>query len=329
MSEIKYPDIYFTKEYQDLFAPTEFGGEPCQFTYAGIDYRFYKRPIPDTPYFDIVSPYGYSGPVLVEKADEINQLNPTAQADIKLVLSYNFLVGFKEYCTQNNIIAEFARLHPFCNTMRNTQIIPALFGVRNICTYEHDIFYVDLTQSESEIWSGFDKGCKSSIKKAQRLGLETVMNKQFNFINLYSETMQRVGAAPGYIFKPEFYTNLLKIADVISIKGGAAEACLLKYGDYCHYFLSASKGDNSGATNLLLWDAIRWAKYQGCKIFNLGGGLKAGDSLESFKRSFSKLLMPFYTYRKIHNTEVYNKLCEAKGINPDSKGYFPAYRREN
>jgi len=314
MQEMKYPDIFFTEEYQELFKDTEFGGEPCQFTCAGIDYRFYKRPIPNTPYFDIVSPYGYSGPVVVDEFINWGE----------------FLLGFKEHCTQNNIIAEFARLHPFYDTMRNTQSIPALFGTRNTCNYEHDIFYVDLTQSESEIWSGFDKGCKSAVKSC-KYKTWTSWEATWQFVKLYTETMQRKQAKE-YIFSEDFFKSInpmhCQTFGADDNKFNTVSAILvLHYGDYAHYFLSGSH--EKGATNLLLWDAIKWSKSQGCKIFNLGGGLKAGDSLESFKRSFSKLSVPFYTYRKIHDTEVYNKLCEVKGIDPESKGYFPAYRREN
>ena len=63
---MEYPDVGFSSEYQELFKNTAFGGEPYQITSAGIDYRFYKRRINGTPYFDIVSPYGYSGPVDIE-----------------------------------------------------------------------------------------------------------------------------------------------------------------------------------------------------------------------------------------------------------------------
>jgi hypothetical protein len=297
-----YPDIFFTEEYQQLFKDTEFGGIPCQFNYDGIDYRFYKRPIPGTKYFDIVSPYGYSGPVDISGSLYLNSGGIT------------FLNYFYEYCDDNNIIAEFIRLHPFINDKVNAH-------------YEHDIYYIDLTQSESEIWKGFDKGCKSAIKKAERnlwLSLDTEFRLWWE--KMYYITMRK-HSADNYQFNHAFWVKLFQTCSpkLFGIHDGEnmlSASIILKHEDYCHYFLAAG-----GNQNYLLSEAIKWAKDQGCKIFNLGGGLKAGDSLESFKKSFTKTSKPFFTYRKIHNVEVYNKLCQEKGIDPNSEGYFPNYRR--
>lgn len=292
-----YPDIGFTDEYQQLFKDTEFGGIPEQFTCAGIDYRFYKRPIPGTPYFDIVSPYGYSGNLLID--DQYPYVT-------------DYFVEFNFYCFGNNIVTEFARLHPFINHRIEN---------KDYLHYEHDIYYIDLTQSEEDIWKGFDKGCKSAIKQ---------QSKNY-WLNFYGEDLNGwypyFEKSPNYKFGKPFLSKVLELpnSNLITVKNPIetiSGAIFLTYGDYCHYFLAAG-----GNQNYLLWEAIKRAKSQGCKIFNLGGGLKVGDSLESFKKSFTKTSKPFYTYRKIHNVEVYNKLCEAKGIDPNTEGYFPAYRR--
>ncbi len=300
------PDIFFTPEYQDLFAQTEFGGEPCQ--YAG--YLFYKRRIEGTSYFDIVSPYGYSGHTQ-ESAKNLD--------------------SFHIWCLQENIIAEFARLHPF---IENHKCLESDF-----LKYEHEIYYVDLTQSEDDIWKGFDKGCKSAIKKAQKDYLAEIrisnLSELMYWYTLYTDTMRRIQASDSYFFTRAwsvkmFYLFNDNIAVGVCFDDEAeriSQSILLRYGDYCHYFLSGSKERSQGASNLVLWKAIKWAKTQGCKVFNLGGGLKAGDSLESFKRSFTKTSKPFFTYRKIHNQEVYNQLCRDKGVQPNSDGFFPAYRR--
>lgn len=300
--EMPYPDIFFTAEYQDLFQDTAFGGEPYQFTCAGIDYRFYKRPIEGTPYFDIVSPYGYSGPIEIENA------NWDA-----------FLEAFSEYCEGCNIIAEFARLNPFQNQQLHWQ---SLNGNRiNVAydrltcgkpyVYEHEIYYIDLTQSEKEIWKGFDKGCKSAIKKNVELACPT------QFKRLYERTMDRLCADKAYYFTPRFWDRLDKMSLTITVPGAIAVLLLKK--PYAHYFLSANEFD--GNVNRLIWEAILTCKSAGYEIYNIGGGLKPGDSLEHFKKSFTKLCKPFFTYRKVHNQAIYDKLSQ--GLETD---YFPAYR---
>jgi hypothetical protein len=337
-TDMKYPDIFFTEEYQNLFKDTEFGGEPCQFTSSGIDYRFYKRHIEGTHYYDIYSPYGMSGPIAV--GEFINW--------------GHFILAFTDYCTKENIIAEFARLHPFLSgSLRYIEEFQSFFDFRiNIylsrgcgysqelvddlfsqipdgfpntlsrcCHYEHDIFYVDLAQSEEQIWKGFDKGCKSAVKKQQSKLWLLFDNGDLSEWYPYFEN------SPNYQFGKQWLVKLLNDphAQLITVRNSVqtlSGAVLLTYGDYCHYFLAAG-----GNQNYLLWQSIKWAKSQGCKIFNLGGGLKDGDSLESFKKSFTKTSKPFYTYRKIHDQIVYDDLCKAKGIDPNSNGFFPSYRR--
>mgnify|MGYP001607389084 CR=1 FL=1 len=306
---MEYPDIFFTPEYQELFKDTAFGGEPRCFRSAGIEYRFYARPIEETGYFDIVSPYGYSGPIDIDGQPDWDK----------------FLSSFHSYCQGEYIIAEFARLHPF---LQNHLYLEAGRVVKS-----GEVVYIDLTQSEEDIWRGFDKGCKSAIKKALKSEgrlMPPIKGCLIAFPELYCSTMKRNNAHNAYLFSDDFFRasdNLVHTIGALSLGGNLIAAnLLLRYGDYCHYWLAGGQPRN-GVGNLLLWEAIKWAKKQGCKIFNLGGGLTEGDNLSSFKRSFSKTTMPFFTYRKIHNPEIYNQLCQAKGIYPTSEGYFPAYRR--
>ncbi len=310
---MNYPDIGFTPEYQELFRNTAFGGAAKCFQAAGIEYRFYRRPILNTEYFDTTSMYGYSGPVAIE-----NNANWAA-----------FLEAFHRYCVDTNIIAEFARLHPYIENH-------LALGKKDVW-YEHNVVYIDLTQSESEIWKGFDKGCRSTVKWGENhTGMVTIGTVYGEWwCPLYMQTMKRRGATDSYQFTPDFFADAsrllgenIKLFQAWDHDVVVAAILILGYGDFAHYFLSASD-ENLGKnrTNSVLCTAIRWAKSRGCKIFNLGGGLKAGDSLESFKCSFSHTTKPFYTYRKIHDQEVYNKLCQDKGINPQSDGWFPAYRR--
>ena len=53
-----------------------------------------------------------------------------------------------------------------------------------------------------------------------------------------------------------------------------AAALFLHDGDVVHYFLGGSDSDYLALrpNNLLLYQAICWAKRQGYRLFNLGGG---------------------------------------------------------
>ena len=323
---MNYPDIGFTPEYQELFKDTAFGGEMCHFNHGDIDYRYYKRPIPGTPYFDVVSPYGYSGPVQVAES-----------ADWPW-----FLANLHSYFYNAGIIAEFARLHPWERQPmqwqdfegQQVEVLYDKITHGPPYHYEHDVWYIDLTQTEEQIWAGLDKGCRGAIKKAERIGVKVGLGDWDSddvicFDLLYLQTMTRANAHTQYAVLGHLFNDLKPVMwKAIYQHKMIAGILLWVHGNYAHYYLSCSNGQfrSSGASNLILWEAIKWAKSQGCKVFNLGGGLSAGDSLESFKRSFTKTSKPFFTYRKIHNPEVYDDLCKAKGIDPQSEGFFPRYR---
>jgi len=307
---LKYPDIGFTPEYQDLFADTAFGGEPCHFEAAGIDYRFYKRPIPGTDHCDITSVYGYGGIVALSE-------------DAKPISFYD---QFHLWCREYGVVSEFVRIHPFYQ-FHNAMMILHFATGNNCYQRSGEIAYIDLTQTEDEIWKGFDKGCRSAIKKAEKMSPVSVGPMiGDSFPVWYHRTMDRLNASDAYYFTSRFW-GILKSMETYHIKTLTAAALFFFHGDFATYFLSASDKSQPGAMNLILWTAIKEAKRRGCRIFNLGGGLHDGDSLSSFKRSFTPTTKPFYTYRRIHNPKVYEELCRAKGIEADSVGFFPAYRR--
>ena len=203
---MNYPDIFFTQEYQELFKKTAFGGEPCHFAYAGIDYRFYKRAIEGTPYFDIVSPYGYSGPVAVESGRNWVE----------------FLSGFHSHCLSQNIIAEFARLHPFIGN-------DAPFSPY----YEREIYYIGLNDSDGAIWHHFDKGCKSAIGKAQRefekgeYAIEFENRIADEFPPRYWAQMEKNQAAHSYYFASEFFKKAEKLLAGHIVTFSASESSAL------------------------------------------------------------------------------------------------------
>ncbi len=305
-----YPDVFFTPEYQEIFKDTAFGGNSVGFNSSGIDYRFYSRTI--GRYKDIVSPYGYSGAIEVEKHANWNE----------------FAKEFCKYCNSEGIIVEFSRLHPFIGQLEGT------FAKG----YEHDVSYIDLSDSLESIRHNYDKGCKSAIKKAIISGVFIIFTDSIpkDFCSLYTETMKRLGADESYCFNQDFFDRLnyllqghFLVANVVWNQRVISSAIILHYGNYAHYFLAGNNAEfrQLGGNNLLIDCSVKAMKDMGCKIFSLGGGLKKNDSLSSFKKSFTPLSKPFYTYRKVHNQEVYNQLCQAKGIDPNSEGYFPAYRR--
>ena len=278
--------------YPDIFFTPEYARLFEDTAFGGVLESRFIRQIPNSQYVDASMPYGYTA--------------------------------------INEPVCEFARLHPFLEHDCDPRY------VRQV----GEVIYIDLT--ESEIWNGYDKGCKSSIKKAQRSGVIISTTQRLEDIeavhDLYTQTMQRNEAAESYMFSFSFfYTAMNLLRNHIEMFTAEYEgkiiagALILHYGDFVHYFLGGSDAIYLSlcSNNLILDTAIKWAKEKGYKIFNLGGGLGGSDDkLLSFKRSFSRKTKPFNVYCKINDLNRYNEVCRQSGIDPESSGYFPAYRRK-
>jgi hypothetical protein len=337
-------DAFFVPEYSIPFERV-MGGKVQLFFFGDsanyVAYPFFLRRINDLTffqsspldhgqdYFDIVSPYGYSGPLACVS-------EPNCQRD----LWRGYLDTFHEYCQEAHIVCEFARLNPFLENEH--YLLEMTNGVRAT----GQITYVDLTLSWEDVWRGLNRGNRSNINKARRSGIQVERcddsSHRQQFHDLYVATMRRNEADDWYYFPPDFFADSFRLLDgEISLFHASyqgkiiAAASFLHYGDTVHYFLGGSDGNYLALrpNNLLMYEAICWAKKKGYRFFNLGGGYKQDDSLTRFKAAFSKSSVPFYTYRTIHCPDVYQELCRQYtayrlkvGREVEDTDYFPKYR---
>jgi len=332
-------DIFFTPEYAKIFENSRgatgeaFGGQAALFFFGEngnfILHPFLKRAVDASgEWFDIASPYGYSGPLAYIS-------DPGLEGEIWK----GFLEEFRSYCNREKIVSEFVRLHPY---LKNHLPLEKYSHNDLEIKRRQEVVYIDLKQNEAAIKKGMDKGNKSSLAKARRSGIEITRSKAKDeieaYCRLYLETMKRNNAGQAYFFSLSFFNDLFNLmGDSIELFCArynnriiAASAFIFK-GDFCHYFLSGSDSEFLGLcpNNLLIYEAISWAKGMGFKLLNLGGGNRLGDRLFSFKSSFSNNHAPFYTYSRIHQEDIYEMLSNdrRRTIAGDlKKDYFPAYR---
>jgi Acetyltransferase (GNAT) domain len=279
--------------------------------------------------YDAVSPYGYPGILL----------NDEAQADSTFVLqSIEMLVTTFKAC---KICSAFIRLHPILNA-EIQQIIGGTELVKNGTTV-----FIDLTLS--------DDAQRRQIKSSRRTRINQCRKRQFFanilpfsqehipiFMDIYKDTMDRIGAGQSYYFDRSYYESLTQLSPHIFICIVEFEQnpiCVGLITECCgivQYHLCGTKNEFLPFTpNTLMIDEIRhWATQRGYRTFHLGGGLGGQqDSLFEFKASFSKQICDFYTLRLIADVEVYNNLTEIRSrqFNVDPKmllssDFFPAYR---
>lgn len=321
-------DIYYSQEYVNLFADVE-DGVPEAVYYENengkVFYPFIKRKIDiKEGYFDIITPYGYGGPVLEGKHSVIKP----------------FYHQFTEYCLRNNIITETVRLHPL---LKNDEYMKDVMTV----DYIRKTTAVDLTPSLEEIRKNYTSSNKRNIKKANREGVTIyISNYQDDieiFMDLYYETMDRNNALSYYYFDKSFFyrqmeETLLSKSYLLFAKYDEkiiAGVILLIGKEYAHYHLGASKTDYLFLRpNNLLYDAmVEFSKSLGLKTLHLGGGYQENDNLFKFKTSFTNNKhFHYYLGKHILNDKIYHELSQMVMNNlscNDECNFFPAYRRKN
>lgn len=318
-------DIYFTSQYYNM-EQTNRGGKSKLFVYEDQSgniglYPFLMREI-DCPaiegvYFDIETAYGYGGPLVrEEKADFVKE----------------FENEFLRYCNETGIIAEFVRFHPL---MKNERIFQ-----NNIQTlHNRNTVWINLENDLEDIWMhDISTKNRNTIRKCIKEGLQVRKGQDYSrFAELYTQTMEKVGAQKFYYFGRPYFEYMEKSKDYLLFEvywnnSIIASAIFMEYGNYFHYHLAGSDKNNLklAPNNILLWEAIKYAKGHGFKRMHLGGGLtdSTEDSLFRFKQRFSSNTADFYIGKRIHNKEIYDKLIHRWEIEHNKKANILLQYRE-
>lgn len=275
-------------------------------------------------YYDLTTPYGYGGPLLVSNTE--NENKEEINESLKI-----FFKEYKDYALKNNYVSEFIRFHP---VFQNWELFNKIFDIDHL----NDVVVINLEEDLEKIWQNIKKGHKYNIKKSEKEGCKVkVINKPNeknieDFIKIYYQTMDKNQASKKYYFPEKFIKDHFKLLNAVLIEteyknkiiGSSIFICGNKI---IHYFLSGASEEFKGLypSNLTLWEAIKWAKENNFKILHLGGGRGKNDSLFEFKKGFSDLLRPFKAGKIIFNNDIYNELCKTNSQTTD--GYFPKYRK--
>lgn len=305
--------------YKDSRAELVIYGNMDKFVY----YPYFKRSLSalhlnskcsnfDT-YHDVISSWYYGGPISNDSSDE------------KMMKS--FLREYRSHCCDSNVVSEFIRFDPLVGDIRYLKDL-----VRQDLYTE--TVYVDLQKTDEEIWSDFEGRNRTSIRKAQKNGIEIVKDESETniktFTKIYQSEMKRKKASSRFWFESDFFLKMKnKLGDKFNlflikykeefIGGGI---CLRQAG-VAHDFLAASysKYWKYQPNNLLLYEQIKWCQQHGDRIYDLQGGR---PDVFNFKAAFSKNRGRFTTASIIYNQQIYDELVKASPITTD--GFFPLYR---
>lgn len=323
-------DIYFDKNYGKLYEKAENGVADfyeLKTKNGTIINQFIKREVPQKidgkKYYDITTPYGYGGPIIVETIN-------------KNALLEEYEHSFKNYCHKNKIISEFIRFHPILKNYQDfREIYNSEFNRYTLATNIKD--YDDPIKSE------FSKHCRKTIKQILKNGvtfrmIEAPTRKDLDvFIDIYYQNMKRKNAEDYYFFDYEYFDNIYNnFRDNIIIAQSIFENKVIAAGLYfrtdslIHAHLSGTRTDylDLSPAYILKYGTVKWAKEKGISYIHYGGGTDTSEenSLYQFKSKFAKnTKFEFWIGKKIWDNRIYEMACKKANIS-SSINYFPAYR---
>jgi hypothetical protein len=333
-------DVYHLPEYVAFSARHE-GGDPIA-VFAEGDAGWLLIPLvirripPELvngalPLVDATSPYGYPSPLVAS-------LDP-AEGRTGEWLERSLRAGIAALA-QLGVISVFVRLHP---------LLPVPLGAfARLGTLVHhgDTVSVDLSLDDEELWTQTRTKHRQHIAAARRRGAVAYMDEQWRcydqFVDIYRQTMRRVGADTYYFFSDEYFQRLRDTLgdrvhlSVVEADGRVACAGLVTEvgGIVQNHLVGTSDAFLKLSPNKMRIDFVRtWAKIRGNRFFHLGGGHGGrNDSLFEFKRGFSRKTNAFRTWRSVVDERRFRDIVDrwesvhhlsAEGL----EGFFPPYRK--
>jgi Acetyltransferase (GNAT) domain len=181
---------------------------------------------------------------------------------------------------------------------------------------------IDLRPALPDILNSFRKTTRSEIRRAQSAGAHIVPaadgNASEEFLELYQTMAREKGFAPepeqhvrnvlAWLFNNSRRGVLLSASWKGELLGGVVA---IRAGSRCWYVWGATKKSAPVTVgHLLQWQAVKWAKEQGCNEYDLGGYREgAHDGPALFKRGFSERIVRFLpTYRYAIDPAKYSLL---------------------
>jgi hypothetical protein len=331
-----WPDreVYAHPAYPALYAGD---GEPlCAMLTSALGtvlYPFLLRPTSTDPslasagtYFDLITPYGYGGPVWWGGGD------PEA-------LASEFWPAFNEWAEKSGVVAEFVRCSLFSETL-----LPYP-GERSV---RQQNFVRSLDLDDEALRMDFEHKVRKNINKATRNGLTVEIDldgRRFDaFYAIYTATMDRREASQTYYFPREYFdaihTNLagqFLYAHTIHEGQIVSTELVLASQTRLYSFLGGTHAASFELrpNDLLKFEIMRWGRQNGKRDYVLGGGYSPGDGIFRYKQSFAPNgSRDFLTGSRVLDEAVYDTLVRAKADwhsrqgrewTP-AEGYFPAYR---
>ncbi len=234
---------------------------------------------------------------------------------------------WRRFAQERGYVCGYLMMHPALP-------LPADFAPSNEVWRQNSAYLLNLTQPLDRMKAAMSTDHRQRLRQWERLGAELVDDQtelRQVFLELYPQFAQRIGASAVYHFTVDGLSILLESPHVLLLGARKnneirAVSLFLHNADVGEYFLTALREDGGPHTRALIWEAIKRLKARGVRMFNLGGGIRNGDALASFKQRFGGHAMEIVVIKQIYNPERFVDLCADSGVQPECAGYFPPYR---
>lgn len=203
---------------------------------------------------------------------------------------------------------------------------------------------LNLTRPPEEQFSSYISNHRRQIHKLRKSGFICEpggMEYLDQFIDIYYDTMDRVGATKIFYYERSYFEFLLtEMADrtrFLVCKDGndiAAIGLFVQCNGIVHYLYGGTAPGYlpQSPSKMLLDSAREWGNELGAHTFHLGGSPDPRGPLYQFKMGFGGREHIYSTWRYVVNQPVYDELChqvaQYAGKEPGDS-YFPAYRDPN
>lgn len=320
------PDIYYEEAYPRLYENIEHGRamRVCvDNAFGSVVSPVILREIPigsEKQYYDLVTPYGYGGPVI------------TSLRGDKARLVQSFEEAMRAFAAEHNVVSEFVRFHP---VLGNALDFEPIYGSR----WDRKTVGADLGRYTVE--EEFSRSVLKYVRRAIKAGVtwETVLDPPDvkEFTEIYYATMDRDNASDYYYFGEEYFSGCLRDLGrhvlYVKVKLGdkvIAAGFYLVCGQIlqCHLSGTLTEYLPLSPAYVTKWATAQWAREHGIRFLHYGGGTSNDpeNSLYQFKKKFGqKTEFDFYLGRKIWDRAAYDSLCEKVGADRNT-AFFPAYR---
>jgi len=306
-------DVYYSRGYVETAALLA-DGAPAFLHLPGRDGDVLFPCLVTSDPADVVTPYGYGGPLGVGREPPLHA----------------FGARYAAWCSRRGVVSSFATYHPLFANQRAAgstgfHAVP-LHGT------------VAWPLAQGGLLERMHKHHRRLVRRARSHGLEAEAHvapaELGEFVAVYEQTMRRAQASAFYFFGDAYWRALAADVPLVRIdvrsEAGELAASVLGMGapPWLHYHLGASTdaGRRSGASHLALLELASWGAEHGFDVLHLGGGVGGRDDpLFAYKLRFApEGHVGACVGKAVHDRERYAALAGAPGV--DWAGFFPAYR---